>query len=114
MGHKYVVVGAGRQGVAAAFDLARFGQADRIVLLDIDEGVARAGAETLNRLLGEPIASAHRADAGDAASLAPHLDGASGLISSVHYTFNVGMARLAIANKVHMTVFGGNSGVVRE
>ena len=65
MGHKYVVLGAGRQGVAAAYDLAVFGQADSLVLLDIDLAVAQAGADKLNGLLGKPIASAFRVDAGD-------------------------------------------------
>jgi lysine 6-dehydrogenase len=114
MGHKYVVLGAGRQGVAAAYDLAMFGRADLIVLLDIDLAVAQAGAHKLNRLLGKPIASAFRVDAGDVSTVAPHLDGATGLISSVHYVFNLEMTRLAIAKKVHMTDFGGNTGVVRD
>ena len=114
MGHKYVVLGAGRQGVAAAYDLAVFGQADSLILLDIDLVVAQAGAARLNALLGRPIASAFQVDAGDAAGVAPHLDGATGLISSVHYTFNLEMTKLAIAKKVHMTDFGGNTGVVRE
>jgi lysine 6-dehydrogenase len=114
MGHKYVVLGAGRQGVAAAYDLAVFGGADRLTLLDIDLAVAQAGAAKLNALLGKPIASAHRVDAGDPAAVAPHLDGATGFISSVHYTFNLEMTKLAIAKKVHMTDFGGNTGVVRD
>jgi lysine 6-dehydrogenase len=114
MGHKYVVLGAGRQGVAAAYDLAVFGRADSIALLDIDIAMALAAADRLGALLGKPIASAHRVDAGDAASVAPHLDGASGLISSVHYTFNLEMTKLAIAKRVHLTDFGGNTNVVRD
>ena len=31
MGYKYAVVGAGRQGIAAAYDLAKFGDAEKIV-----------------------------------------------------------------------------------
>ncbi len=114
MSYKYVVLGAGRQGLASAYDLAVFGQADHITLLDIDLGVARAGAERLNTLLGRTIAAAFKVDAGDAAAVAPHLDGATGLISSVHYTFNLEMTRLAIAKKVHMADFGGNTAVVRD
>ena len=114
MGYKYVVLGAGRQGIAAAYDLAVYGKADAITLLDIDLGIARAGADRLNRLLGKPVAAASKVDAGDVASVAPHLDGATGVISSVHYTFNLEMAKLAIASKVHMTDFGGNTAVVRD
>jgi lysine 6-dehydrogenase len=114
MGYKYVVLGAGRQGVAAAYDLAVFGQAEAITLLDVDLAIAQAGATRLNQLLRKQIATAAKVDAGDAASVAPHLDGAAGFISSVHYTFNVEMTKLAIAKKVHMTDFGGNTGVVRD
>ncbi len=114
MGHKYVVLGAGRQGVAAAYDLAVFGQAESLVLLDIDLAVAQAGAARLNGLLKKPIASAFQVDAGDVSTVAPHLDGATGLISSVHYVFNLEMTKLAIAKKVHMTDFGGNTDVVRR
>lgn len=114
MGYRYVVLGAGRQGVAAAYDLAVFGQADALTLLDVDLAAARAGADKLNALLGKPIASAHQADAGDPATVAPHLDGATGLISSAHYAFNLEITKLAIAKQVHMTDFGGNTAVVRE
>ena len=114
MGYKYVVLGAGRQGIAAAYDLAVFGQADSLTLLDSDLAVADAGATRLNQLLGKPIATAFKVDARDAASVAPHLDGATGFISSVHYTFNLEMTKLAIAKRVHMTDFGGNTGVVRD
>jgi lysine 6-dehydrogenase len=114
MSRKYVVLGAGRQGVAAAYDLAVFGQATEIRLLDIDLGVAQSGASKLNQLLGRPVASAFKADASDANSVASHLDGATGLISSVHYIFNLAMTKLAIEKKVHMTDFGGNTGVVRD
>ena len=59
---KYVVIGAGRQGVAAAYDLAVFGGADQIHLLDIHKDAAEAGAARLNRLLGRDVAKGAAAD----------------------------------------------------
>ena len=41
MSFTYAVVGAGRQGVAAAYDLAVRGDASRILFLDLDEAAAR-------------------------------------------------------------------------
>jgi lysine 6-dehydrogenase len=114
MARKYVILGAGRQGVAAAYDLAVFGRADSLTLLDIDLAVAEGAAARLNRLLGRPIATGLTVDAADVSTVAPHLDDATGFISSVHYAFNVEMTKLAIAKKVHMTDFGGNTAVVRE
>ncbi len=40
----YAVLGAGRQGVAAAYDLARLGEAKEIRLLDLDTEAAVRGA----------------------------------------------------------------------
>lgn len=114
MAHKYVVLGAGRQGLAAAYDLAVFGQADQIALLDIDLNAARSGSERLNRLLGKTIAAPFQADAGKTGTVAPHLDGAAGLVSSAHYAFNLDLSRLAVSKKVHMVDFGGHTGVVRD
>ncbi len=114
MAHKYVILGSGRQGVAAAYDLAVFGRAGSLALLDVDRTVAEDAAARLNTLLGKPIATGFKVDAADVSTVAPHLDGAAGFISSVHYTFNVEMTKLAIAKKVHMTDFGGNTAVVLD
>jgi lysine 6-dehydrogenase len=110
----YLVIGTGRQGLAAAYDLAVFGNASEIRLLDIDRRVAEGGAARLNRLLGKEVARGFTADASDMSSIAPHLAGASGAISSVHYVHNLAIARLAIEHKVNLTDFGGNTGVVRD
>jgi lysine 6-dehydrogenase len=111
---KYVVIGAGRQGVAAAYDLAVFGGADQIQLLDIDKDTAEGGAARLNRLLGADVAKGAAVDAGNVVAVRPYLDGAKGCISSVHFTFNLALTRLAIEKGVHLTDFGGNTGVVRQ
>ena len=111
---KYVVIGAGRQGVAAAYDLAVFGGADQIQLLDIDKDAAEGGAARLNRLLGREVAKGAAADAGNIGAVRPYLEEAKGCISSVHFTFNLALTRLAIEKGVHLTDFGGNTGVVRQ
>jgi len=111
---KYVVIGAGRQGVAAAYDLAMFGGADQIQLLDLDKDAAEGGAARLNRLLGRDVARGAAADAGNIGAVRPYLEGAKGCISSVHFTFNLALTRLAIEKGVHLTDFGGNTGVVRQ
>jgi lysine 6-dehydrogenase len=114
MAHKYVVLGAGRQGTAAAYDLARFGDAGEVVLADVDDARAGAGATRVNRLVGREVASARVLDIGSPYAVESVLEGASACISAVHYTHNLDIARLAIASRVHMTDFGGNTGVVRS
>ena len=38
---RYVILGSGRQGTAAAYDLARFGDAERVVMADVHMDAAR-------------------------------------------------------------------------
>lgn len=114
MGYRYVVVGAGRQGVAAAYDLAQHGEAEEITLVDRDPAIAREGAQRLNRLLGRPVARPAAGDASDPGALAPLLAEADGLISAASYRFNLGLSRVAIATKTHMVDLGGHTGIVRE
>jgi len=51
MGYRYLILGAGRQGTACAYDLALFGEADRIILADANESFARKSADRLRHLL---------------------------------------------------------------
>jgi lysine 6-dehydrogenase len=60
MSFAYAVVGAGRQGVAAAFDLAVRGDASRILFVDLDEAAAREAAARVNALTGRDLASGSR------------------------------------------------------
>ena len=113
MSYTYLVLGAGRQGLAAAYDLARFGDAGEVRLLDIDPEVAAAAAARLNRLIGRDIARPGVVDAADAATVARHMDGVTGAISSAHYVYNLAVTKIAIEKKVHLTDFGGNTDVVR-
>lgn len=52
----YAVLGAGRQGAAAAYDMARWGNARRVILAGQDPDVARRAAERVNRMVGSPVA----------------------------------------------------------
>lgn len=112
--HKYVLLGSGRQGLAAAYDLGRFGAADEILLCDIDPAVAKSGAERINMLLGREVARPRALDVSRENEVAAVLDDATACVSSVHYTYNFEITRIAIEKKVHVTDFGGNTDVVWE
>lgn len=114
MGYRYVVLGAGRQGVAAAYDLARHGDAERVTLVDQNAGVARAGADRINQLLGRAVAEATVGDASQPQTLASLLAEADGLLSAVPYSFNLALTQAAIRARVHFVDLGGHTGIVRE
>lgn len=115
MGYRYAIIGAGRQGTAAAFDLAKFGEADFLLLADQSQAVAERAAR-VNRLIGREVAQAAQVDVQD-------IDAVVGLltvneigvfVSGVPYFYNMGLARAAIRAQASMCDFGGNTEQVRE
>jgi lysine 6-dehydrogenase len=112
--HTYAVVGAGRQGTAAAYDMARFGDAARVKIADADEAAARRAATRVNDLLGRPAAEPFVVDVGDRAALRAFLEDVDSFLSAVPYWHNPGIARVAIEARASMTDLGGNTDLVRE
>jgi lysine 6-dehydrogenase len=110
----YAVVGAGRQGVAAAYDLALRGDASRILFLDLDDAAAQGAAARINTLAGRDLASGARADASDERAMTARLAGTQAILSAAHYNVNLGLTRVAAAVGAHMVDLGGHTGVVRE
>jgi lysine 6-dehydrogenase len=108
-----VILGAGRQGTAAAYDLVRFGDADQVILADTDPAVAKAGADRVNELTGQSLAVAQTVNVTDGVALTAFLTDADALLSAVPYRFNAGIARAAVAAGCHMADLGGNTDVVR-
>ena len=77
MSYNYAVLGAGRQGAAAAYDMARWGDAARVTLADYDLAVARQAAERVNDLIGKKVAEAVQLDVTDLDAVERTLAGAS-------------------------------------
>ena len=114
MSYTYAVVGAGRQGTAAAYDMARFGDAAAVRIADADPAAARRAAERVNRLVGKEIATPHAVDATDQPALRAFLQGVDSFLSAVPYWLNPGIARVAIEARASMTDLGGNTELVRQ
>ncbi len=110
---KAVILGAGRQGLAVAYDLAKHGGARGVTLVEADPAVLREGARRLRRLVpGLPVraVAAGVGGRGDAALLRGH----GVAVSAVPYRFNPGLARAAVAAKVPFCDLGGNTDLVIE
>jgi lysine 6-dehydrogenase len=114
MSYRYAVLGSGRQGTAAAFDMGRFGEADVVWLLDSDLAQAEKAATRVNDLLGRRVARAAQVDASDPHAVAGWLrrEKISAFLSAVPYFFNLGLTQAAIEAGAGMTDLGGNSEVV--
>jgi len=114
MGHIYGVVGGGRQGTAAAYDMARFGDADKVMIADIDGGAARASAKRVNGLIGKDVAEGLALDVTDRSELEAFLAPIDSFLSAVPYWLNPAITEAAIQARASMCDLGGNTDLVRE
>ncbi|MCG3127856.1 MAG: Lysine 6-dehydrogenase [Phycisphaerae bacterium] len=116
MPYNYLILGAGRQGVAIAYDLMCQGDAGRVTLLDSHEPAARDALARLRALC--PTSSvelvAKAGDVGDAQCVRSAMQSANVAVSAVPYRLNVGLTDAAIAARCSFCDLGGNTGVVRE
>lgn len=114
MSFTYAVLGGGRQGTAAAYDMARFGDARRVLIADLSLEAAQKAAARVNALIGADIATAHQLDVTDHRQLVAFLEQVDSFLSAVPYWLNPAITRAAIEAKACMTDLGGNTDLVRE
>ncbi len=114
MSFTYGVLGAGRQGTAAAYDMALNGDARGVLIADLDLAAAEGAAARVNQLLGRPVAVAWHVDATDAGQLRAFLGQVDSFLSAVPYWNNLAVARAAIEASACMADLGGNTDLVRE
>ncbi len=112
MAIRYLVLGAGMQGLAAAYDFAVFGDAESVTLGDARLEVAEAGARRLNALLDTSIFKAVQADVRDTQNISQLMTNSQVCLSAVPYYFNFQLSNLAIACQCHFCDLGGNTDVV--
>jgi lysine 6-dehydrogenase len=114
MAFLYAVLGGGRQGTAAAYDMAKFGDASHVLIADISLEAAQKSAARVNDLIGEKIAEAHQVDVTDLDQLEEFLSNVDSFLSAVPYWHNPAITRAAIEAGACMTDLGGNTELVRE
>jgi lysine 6-dehydrogenase len=110
----YLVLGAGRQGAAAAYDMARWGDANRVILADRDLDVARKAAGRVNSLTGASLAEAQQVDVTDPQSLRQAMTGIDACLSAVPYIYNLDITRAAVSAGVNLCDLGGNTDLARR
>src|SRR5579871_5475388 len=116
MGFRYAVIGSGRQGTAAAYDLALLGDAESVLIADMSLAQAERSAARINSLLGREVARAVQVNVQDEDVVVALLTGASiqVFVSGVPYFFNMGLTRAALRARASMCDFGGNTDQVRQ
>ncbi|MGD9588391.1 MAG: saccharopine dehydrogenase family protein [Pyrinomonadaceae bacterium] len=106
---KILVLGAGRMGHGAAYDLIHNSPGvERVTVADADLKKAEAVAEKV----GTSRIDAHHIDAANHSDIARLMNGHDAAISCVNYWFNEGLSRSAIQTGTHFCDLGGNNFVV--
>ncbi len=109
---RYAIIGSGRQGVAAAYDLARFGGAESILLADIDGATAEAAADRLNRLVSARLAQACCLDVRDYDAVVETLQGVDVAICGTPFAYILPVTHAAIQAGASLVDFGGHTPTV--
>lgn len=110
----YLVLGAGKQGTASAYDLARFGNAQNVYIADQDQQQAETSAKRVNQLLGANLAAPLRLDVADDAAVAQAFSRVDAVLSAVPFKYNLELSRAAIAGQVHLCDMGGHTPTVKK
>jgi lysine 6-dehydrogenase len=114
MAYTYAVLGGGRQGTAAAYDMAKWGDAERVLIADLSAEAAEASARRVNGLIGRDIAAPVQLDVTDRAPLVEFLTPVDSFLSAVPYWNNPGITEAAIEARACMTDLGGKTDLVLE
>ena len=107
---RFLVLGAGAQGSACAFELLQRPEVDRVVLADLDVNEPRP---FLKHFLGGAL-ELLILDATDEVAVRSALESVDGVASALPYYFNLDMTRLAIESKANFCDLGGNTEIVDQ
>lgn len=105
---KLLVLGGGMMGRAAAYDMVRQDDVEKVVIADVSEDVAREAAA----VAASDKATAGPLDVTDRTAVRDSMAGADAALSCVSYRFNLDLARHAVEVGTHFVDLGGNNTVV--
>jgi len=107
---KILVLGAGRMGLGAVYDLAHnSSDVDAITVADIDLGRARAVVDTVGSPKVIPVAL----DVANYDQVVSLMTGHDSTLSCVVYSNNLRLAKAAIDARSNFCDLGGNNSIVR-
>jgi lysine 6-dehydrogenase len=106
---RFLVLGAGLQGSACAYDLLQSDAVRRVVLADVRTDTL---PPFLQKLRSDPRLELVQADARDSNALRGLLAGVDSCLNALPYYFNLEVATLAVSAGVHYADLGGNTAIV--
>jgi len=107
---RMLVLGAGLQGSACAYDLLQRPQVERVTLTDLNPGRLPA---FLTRMKSKRLVTA-RLDVKQSAQLRQLIRGHDAVMNALPYYFNYPVAKAAVAAGLHCADLGGNTEIVQK
>ena len=107
---RFLVLGGGAQGTAAAFDLLRDESVSEVLLADVAAGEVHPCLRPQAGGRLKPV----EADATDTVRIAALMEGMTGVLCALPYYHNLPMAQLAIESGVHYADLGGHTAIVKQ
>lgn len=114
MSKTYAILGAGMQGTACAYDLAKFANPARIFMGDVEFDHAKKNAWRVNDLVGSAICEPKQVNALDPDNLRKYFDGVDVICSCLPYWMHPKVAKIAIETGTNMVDLGGNTEITMQ
>jgi lysine 6-dehydrogenase len=111
MNKTFAILGAGMQGTAAAYDLARFANPARILMGDHKLAHAEKNSKRVNELVGNAYCEPRQIDALNVEELSAFLADVDVVLSCLPFWMHPKIAEVAIATMTSMVDLGGNTDV---
>jgi lysine 6-dehydrogenase len=112
---KFLILGAGFQGRACAFDMLRSPGVEEVALCDASaDSLASAKKFLAKAAKGPAKLELLKLDAGNPAAVARAAKGFDVVVSCVPYFFNLPLAKAALKARVHFVDLGGSTDIVRR
>ena len=109
------VIGSGRQGTAAGYDLVKSEDINSLLLIDSSSQSLKKSKDHILRLVpGADVLTAKIDIKEELPSLVKELEGIDLFISAVPYKYNLELTSIAIDTKTSMVDLGGHTRIVRK
>lgn len=106
---RMLVLGAGLQGSACAYDLLQNERVERVILADVRLDHL---PEFIERYRNDVRLELRQIDARDASTVRSVMTGVDACMNALPYYFNLDVSRIAVESGVHCSDLGGNTAIV--
>lgn len=114
MTHTFGILGSGRQGTAAAYDLAVAQDAALVVMFDVDIAAAGAAAARINELAHREVACPQQLDVASEDAVADAIAPLGVVVCATPFRLIPGVTRAAIRARTGMVDLGGHTQTVLD